>query len=529
MKHSYSMLSVVTRVLCIVIIESVFGLAPHARAQSSALLEDYLEIELTRVDEAYALVEQFGQQVWPGWTNYLEPEFYVDFPNGVHLLVARPGRTVEGYERVAGRSIRGNAVYVHRKDIMPIPLRQPLGGGGNGGESVRIRLTQWQGTPETNLQISSEKQILIGVHELFHCFQHRFPSFEAIGDQSKTAKNPSGTFTVDLNYAKWSSVEGRALLGAHDAKDVREVREYMKDYLVARREKQKGMPPAVIATEQEIQNSEGTAEYSNTKMAMIVRDAKYKGTANHGGDSFFRGFAHMDDYLQEELQEGTKQTMDMTMDTLVKYYKFGALESFALDRLSRGWKKNFLASGKTLDDVVSDVLRLKPADEERIKGRLAAKYNTAEVEAKHRATLEKRDQALALIAGRKGRHYVVDFSKLGKSDIVAIQYDYSKPNVRLGIHVIHPHGAGLVTLGEVEIAYAYVPVESFLRTWDWIDTEAKPGEKGYELKAGSQDGDVLKDVTFTTKGFTLKAPEVQIVEDKEKDEVRVLILSKVKR
>jgi hypothetical protein len=153
----------------------------------------------------------------------------------------------------------------------------------------------------------------------------------------------------------------------------------------------------------------------------------------------------------------------------------------------------------------------------------------AEIEAKHRPAIEERDQALALIAARKGRHYIVDFSKLQRSDVIAVEADYSKQHVHLGVHVIFPQGAGIVKLGEVEISAANTPIEKFLRTVEWIDTESKAGEKGYDLKVGSQDGDVLKDVVLTTKGFTLKAPEVQITEDKEKDEVRVLILSKAKR
>jgi hypothetical protein len=514
---------------CILSLQAIVGVTPRACAQNSAQLDDYLELEIGRVDETYALIERFGQQVWPGWTTYLEPEFYVDFPNGVNLLVARSGLKIEGYELVPGRSVRGNAVYVNRKNILPIQLKQPLGGGGNGGDSVRIRLAQWQGTPERDTSISSETQILLGLHELFHCYQYRFPAFKAVAEGGKAGKNPSGTFTVDLNYAKWSSVEGRALLGANDAKDNAELREYMEDYLVARHEKQKGMPPDVIATEQAIQNSEGTAEYSNTKTAMLVRDAGYKGTENHKGDLFFRGFGQMDAYLDEYLQVATKQTMDETLDTLVKYYKFGALECFALDRLADGWKKNYFTSGKTLDTVLAETLRLTPADEDRIRTRLATKYKITEIEAKHRPVIEKRDEALAMIAARKGRHYVVDFSKLGKSDIVQIRFDYSKPHVRLGVHTIFAHGAGSITLGEVEMATADVPLEGFLRTWEWIDTEAKPQVKGYELTVGNQTGDVLKDVVFTTKGFTLKAPEVQLAENKDKDEVRIFVLSKVKR
>jgi hypothetical protein len=517
---------------------TVPGLISYANGQQQPAstvkpLEDYIEIELSRVDEAYSLIERFGQRVWPGWTNYLEPEFYLNFPNSVRVLVGSPHHVPEGFEPIAGRTLHGRALYINRKDEMPIKLGSLTSTGGNGGPSVQIYFAQLPATPFIKPSDGgiSETDILVDVHELFHCFQHQIKAYKAANDRVDAITKGSGPFLADLNYAKWSSVEGRALLGAYDAKDKKSVREYLEDYLVARREKQKGMPAFMIATEENEQVSEGTAEYANDKMAMLVRDAKYTGSNDHAGDQFYSKFAAMNAYIDRHLREQTTYSMDATTDTGMKYYQFGALICLALDRVSPKWKLNFFQSGKTLDDVVSGVLRLKPADEERIEARLATKYNMAEIEAKHRPVIEQRDQALAVMAGRKGRRFVVDFSKLPKRDVVALAWDYTKPMVKIGARFIFLKGMGPVKLAQVEVATADTPVDYLIptRTVEWIDTELTAGDKGYELKAGSQDGDVLKDVTLTTKGFTLKAPEVQIVENKDKDEVRVLILSKVNR
>jgi hypothetical protein len=504
----------------------------QSTTSSVAPLEQYIEIELSRVEEAYALVERLGPQVWPGWTNYLEPEFYVNFPNGLRLLLGSPDHAPEGFERVAGRTVHGKAVYLNRKNELPTKLTELASTGGNGGLSVEIYLQQWPNRADYRPDDGgvSETSILLEVHELFHCLQHQHPAFVKIEEaEEKGGSVAFGTFTVDLNYAKWSSVEGRSLLGAYDAKDVNSVREYLEDYLVARREKQKSMPPAIIAVEQARQNPEGTAVYATLKMAMVIRDSEYTGSSNHAGDALFFKFAHMDGYLKQNLREQTKYSMDNTMDTLGKYYQYGALECFALDRLAPDWKGTFLESGKTLDNVAAEVLKLEPADEERIKERLSTKYNMTEIEAKHRPAIEERDQALALIAQRKGRRYIVDFSKLPKNDVIGVTPDYSKKHVQLGVHMIFPQGAGIVRLGEVEISTADTPIEKFLRTIEWIDPDSQPGEPGYESTFSGRDGDVLKGVVVKTRGFTLKAPEAQITADKEKNEVRILILSKVKR
>jgi len=53
----------------------------------------------------------------------------------------------------------------------------------------------------------------------------------------------------------------------------------------------------------------------------------------------------------------------------------------------------------------------------------------------------------------------------------------------------------------------------YRNTLEWVDTEAKEGEKGYELKYDEKAEDLYKNVTLTTKGFTMTAKAVKIVEE----------------
>ena len=95
---------------------------------------------------------------------------------------------------------------------------------------------------------------------------------------------------------------------------------------------------------------------------------------------------------------------------------------------------------------------------------------------------------------------------------------------------MYPHGIRKYTSGQVEITSAdtllYSPVFHQL---EWVDEETKKGDKGYDISFAKKDNDIYKNVVFKTKGFTLKAPEVQIIEDKEKNEVRIDILTKAAR
>jgi hypothetical protein len=425
---------------------------------------------------------------------------------------------------VEGRTVRGKAIYINRKEQLPLTPRQPLTGGGKGGMSIRIMLTQPPpGIGEAAAAAdgpTSEAQILLYVHEFFHALQSALRP-EGLND-AKSDRN----FTVDLSYAKWSSVEGRALMAALEAPTGREARERLKDYLVARRIKQRSMPAGAVAFENVTALLEGTALYSNTKMPTLVRDARYAGTGHHEGDAYFFGFSKMDAYVKQQLTSQMTFTMDATLDTLVKYYNFGAYECFALDRVAPGWKKGFFQSGKTLDQAVAEALRLSPREEERVARRLADRYGLPSIEAKHQKVIQERDDAIALVESRKGRRYVVDFAKTKEF----FDSEARGSSVRLGVREIFPHGVERVSLGEVEMVGADTPMERpWIWTMQWIDTEAVAGDRGYEVAFESRDGEVLKGVTLKTKGFTLKAPEVTIAEDQAKDQVVVTILSKVRR
>jgi hypothetical protein len=61
----------------------------------------------------------------------------------------------------------------------------------------------------------------------------------------------------------------------------------------------------------------------------------------------------------------------------------------------------------------------------------------------------------------------------------------------------------------------------------WVDTDAKPDEKGYELTSSRQEGDgIFYDAVFKTRGFTLSAPKIQVKERPSR--VKVTVLSKIK-
>jgi hypothetical protein len=506
-----------------------FGLFLGAMAASASgrrALEPFVEVELERLEETYALLDTYASEIWPGWDDYLAVEFQVQFPNLLFLLVGPRDKVPEGYEPVAERTVRGKQVYINRREELPIKLTPPLIGGGGGGMVIRIRLDQVSLPPAASKdaassgavpQAQSEGQILLYVHEFFHGFQ------------SEAWKRPEGkkedrNFPVTPEYAAYSEVEGTALMAAWKARDKGRAVEAIRDYLVARELKHGFMPPEAVRYEVLTAVSEGTATYSDTKMAALIRDRQYRTKVSHVADPYFYGFRYAGDYVLDKIDRQIEYVKSSTLDTLVKYYCYGALQCHLLDRYAPDWKKGFFASGKDLDEVMAGFFPVSGAEKTAIAAGFGKKYAFNAILAKHAAVVKERNDAIALAASRKGKKYIVNI-KATKEFYMLMPRGKS---VRMGVEQILLQGTQDFRLGEIEITTADTLLHQ-TGLWDlvWIDTEASPGDKGYTFEYSEMAGDVYKGLVFKTKGFTLKAPEAKIEESA--DEVRIVVLTKASR
>ena len=548
------MRSILRTAVVVTAMVTVVATASSAGAQTKTTLEPYLEIELQRLEETYTVLERFAKDVWPGWTNYLDPEFQVQFPNLVFLIVGPRTAVADGYQLVEGRTVHGKPVYINRKEELPIKLQPPLGGGGGGGLTIRIRLQQFPMRPDVKPPEKaakgdkpfeprydvSEAQILLYVHEFFHGYQSvaipgRAPKPKpAVTETAEKPPSPppvprrSGPrepdIVVTLDYSTYSNVEALALKAAYATTDAKQARERLSDYLVARHLKQQTMAPREIAFENETQLSEGTALYSETKMASLILAARYEGNGRHEGDPAFSSWRGMRGYLDEKLSGQIDYSGASTLDTLSKYYVFGAHECVILDRIAPEWKTAFFQSQKSLDKVVEETLKLTKADEQRIAAGFEARYHVSDVRAKHKKVFDERDAAIALVKSRQGKRYVVDFERT-KEFFETLPRGKS---VRLGVEQIFVNGIERLTLGDVSLTSIDTPMHRpWLWTVEWVDTNAVDGVKGYELTCRERAGAVCKGAELKTAGFTLNAPEVELADTG--NEVRVTILSKVAR
>ncbi len=547
---------------------AAFGLALILAGQVLSYAQDkldpYLEIELKRVEETYRLMDKYAQEIWPGWNNYMNIEFRVQYPNLVFLLIGPREEVPEGYELVPGRTLRGKKIYLNRKEELPIRIQPPLTGGGGGGLTIRIMLSEGKITPEQEAEAiaknlkepnpafqppaSSEHEILLYVHEFFHGYQMQAmkamremeearkkareakdkgakPEEAKVDKPKRTGPPPERDFQVNPEYSTYSSIEGLALLDAFQEKDRKKALESFKDYSVAREIKhKKHMPEGAAANEVRTTVMEGTASYSDAKMAMLVRNKKYRPKMTSKDDPFFFDFKYAGGYVREKTLDAIKGIPDNTLDTLGKCYTYGLFQCLLLDRFYPGWKKGFFENDRDLDRVTAEKLKLTEQEKAAVAERFKTKYKFDELHAKHAAVIKDRDETREIVTSRKGRTYIVDLQKTRELIIPEGRGHF----VVVGVTGYFVNGIKEYRLGDIVLTTWNTPIHKpFLYTIEWTDTEDRGDEKAYTFNYEKQEGDVYKNVVFTTPGFTLKAPEVQVQEDKDKNEYRIIVLRKV--
>lgn len=498
-------------------------------------LEPYVQWEIERLERTYALLDSYARDIWPHWDDYLRYDVLVRFPNLVTLLVG-PEKPPEGCEPIAGVLVHGRPAYLNRTKALPIAIDMPLFGGGGGGKSVTIKLKMteltppqmaaWKARAEREIdpelfgERCSEDQILVYVHEFFHCYQQSVAKMTDVQqdvDISELVPTAEG--------AAYAEIEGRCLMKALSEGDPAAMRRHLADWLAAYDARRAKMDAAFVASETLTTAHEGTATYSNLRMAQIVIERGYASLARPGGDPVFFGFRHAGSYVQRNLDE-IEDVMAETFDTVGKCYDYGAYQCFLLDRVVPGWKEGFFESGKSLADLLRGALRLTDAERSAAAARLESLHGFEQLVAKHAAPLKKGQDALALVNARRGRTFVIDMAPLREYLPIRGRGE----SFQVGMDCVYPHGIDSAALGEILLTSPDTPiVRREIFRLEWVDTEVAPGRSAYSLDCLEKSGDICKNATLTTKGFVLKAPEMQVKESADGKEVTISILTKVPR
>ena len=512
-------------VVTIIVISIVFSFAAYAQET----LPKVYSITLKQLEETWNVLDQVSGKVWPGWTKYAEVPFLFRYANGVQMLVGHPNPP-DGFKLVEGVTVRNKKVYLNKKEEIPLEMILPVSGGGgpipygsDGGKSVLVVDLTMSGkknevkaeenpSGSAGRQIyESENQLLINLHELFHCYQRDVYRWRYGNLQ----------YNTDANYAVYAEIEGIALERAYIAKDENKAKEYMKDFIVARELKHNSMDEIERMQEAEEEIMEGGAVHAEVRTCEVIKEG-FKPGISGSDDPHYMKFASVDSLIADKLSM-LRNSRVYTMDARNKSYSYGAFQALLLDRFTPGWQNGFYQKKFFFDQLIKEYLKISDGEKETIENRLKTDYDYGNIYAKHKKIVDERDNAYKLVESRKGLSFIINFKNT---------YEYphltAKKKFSLGLINIYPEGFEKLKMEDVELTGNSSPVIlDQLYYVKWIDTNSKTPADSYKLTYDKKEGsDIYCNAVITTGGFTLKAPKIQITE--RQGRIKITILSKIK-
>lgn len=500
-------------------------------AESLASLDPQIIAESDTLKETFVLLDRYAATIWPNWTEYKGLEFSVVFPNRTKLLVTAKERMPALFKQMDIVMPGGKRVFVNRSREIAGRLGPITGWHANGGgptvnaaltgmiapqKQEAVNLNSPSPSPDAKAGKSAEdvsrfSRMMTYVHEAFHCMQRwRIVQAELKG-LGKNPGMPNRDFVATPDFSLHSEIEGEALLKAFSETNDAKALEYFKDFLVARDLKLKGMSAGAAASDSGNTLIEGSATYSGFKMAMLVQEAGLNRKAVGGRDPISAAFARTGDYLDKEMKSDMIGLRGDTFDIWKKPYLYGAYWCLLLDRFFPSWKQGLFENNRSLHEATADFLKMTDAEKAAIARRLKTDFEYEKIMVRHARVFKDRDDAIASIANRKGKTFLVDLKHAQRG------FDINpRPNSFIyRSQQIFPRGLAGFVYGSLKLKSEETPMRFVMNEnlLEWIDTDARMGEKGYDLKYKSQEGDLYKDVTLTNKGFSMTAKAIKIAED----------------
>jgi hypothetical protein len=504
---------------------SVFGASIPAQSQESDKLPSAVMTTLNCLEETYHVLDEVSEKIWPGWTNYKDFPFLFEYENNLRILVGHPIPPKE-FELVPDVKVGGKDVYADKTRVVPMELVEPLSGGGGilpygrteDGKPISIVSINLKrrvpGKEEPEEKYRTESQIILYIHELFHCFQR---DHVRIG-YGNLRYNP------DAHYALYSEIEGLALKKAYAEKDPQKAKEFLKDFVLARELKRQSMTDMQQKMESSDDIREGTAVYSEV-MALQSIQKGFRPDLTVEQDPYYNGFKDMD-VLMAKYTDRMDESIEEVYNPKMKCYNYGCYQALLLQRLFPGWQEPFAKEPRFLDEEIHKNVPISEEEKEAIHKRFETRYSLKEIRARTGKIIKERDAAYKDYKNWQGKSYIISFKEI--QEYAASRIDEDKSRHRLGLISIFPDGIGSFDVDEIHFESGDTPaVVDRLFYIKYVDSDWENREDPVALDyEGKESEEIFTGVTVKTPFFTLKAPKVRIKDTGKR--YKIWILSRVK-
>jgi|WetSurMetagenome_2_1015567.scaffolds.fasta_scaffold01748_13 hypothetical protein len=489
----------------------VLGLTETSYSQTSINLHltEPVKIELNRLDEAYEILDQFAEDVWNGWDDYMNFPFQFTFQNGLRILIGHPAPP-PGFTIYPEKKIHGLSVFVDTTRLNDYLVKQPLLCGGG-----ILTLGSFNNQPVTIVDISfispesfqensqnafkAESTIMTFIHELMHCHQPKIREYR----YGNLMINP------DLNFSLYSDIEGQALYYAYQQSTLNESVPFLVDFCVARSFKLKKLNKSEKKSNACDEFCEGVAVYSEYKILSGIRIRNgFRSSLAKGNDIYYNYFKDVDSLLNIYVSN-LKNSTGNTLEVHEKTYWYGLFEALLLQRYFPTWQ-NDIENGAWLDQAIRKNVDISANDSLQAMHRFLDIYHLDSLKKKHEAVITERDSTFKLFQERKGRIYKIDFTPISQFPGSLVPKSVKK--YVLGFTELYPEGINKLKFDDVCISFRNTPVEIdqfyFVNV---VDIDFDTNDDPYKIVYKSSDSNgFFYNVSITTPLFTIEAPEVSL-------------------
>ena len=498
----------------------------NTAGQGPKALPSVVITELKRLDETYRVLDVAAEKIWAGWKDYGQVPFLLEYENGLRILIGHPNPP-KGFELVTGYRVGNNHVFADRTHLVAKELVPPLaaGGGpigfGSTSEGLSVEVISMKFAPADQLDIgdddappTTEQQIIIYIHELFHCFQRSHIKKPVYGNLQLNA---------DDDYALYSEIEGRALYRAYLEPDPDKAKLLIKHFLVARELKRSSMSEIQRNRESADEFIEGTATYAEVRALEAIRTGGFRSVLTSEQDPAYSGFRNIDFLLSRY----PKRLLTASADVEYLYgksYTYGCFQALLSNRLFPGWQKSLAAELPFIDKYLGTLLPITPEERSQTERTISETYPVAEIRQSNSKYLKARDDAYRTMQRQTGGVYVIDFKATGQylSTVADKKGSYSLGNIQL-----YPDGLEPIRFDEVELSRVKGPAEInqlyYIRA---IQAGTSKGAQRPRVVGTKQADGSWKNAVVQTLLFTLRAPHIRIKSTARL--IKIQVLSRVK-
>ncbi len=306
-----------------------------------------------RIKEAFHLLHEIGDEVWPGWSRVRMPVVFVD--KDFEYLIGHPNPGKD-FILIENDAYLETTIHGKKRTTMPnIAAAFPV--GENPLPAVLIGSS-------ANQESDSSSWLLMVIHEMFHVLQQNNGEYEKkvkslkLGDES----NPSWMLNYAFPYEDQSiraliSQMAFALNRSLKSKENREseVRSYLdlraifRDYL---RMKFGSDDNYSYCKFQEW--IEGSARYAERAVLRKAVERKYRPIPEFEQLKDFVPFETVWARSMAGSDEKTRAALDAIREnfTRLDFYSLGAAQANLLDTMDGSWQERFFSQDLWLDDLV---------------------------------------------------------------------------------------------------------------------------------------------------------------------------------